>query len=554
MKRLVPALALVSLLACRRDPEQGSPSESVETSWRTLPKGSTWLGAPPDDPCQRGEPEPRRWTLDHGLAVSATEVTQAQFARVMGFDPSYHQGCPGCPVDSVTFDEAAAYCNALTREASLDPCYRCELSDAADGVLCQTVRAPEACTGFRLPTREEWEYLARAGSPTPTHAGTITACMGRDEVSDRIAWYKANSSGWTHPVAQLEANPWGLFDTSGNVYEWVDEGGEPRRDFGLLRGGSWYHNAEHTRAASELRVPHERRLAYAGFRVVRTLGAASGPPLPLADHRDEEPPTLPSPSSYRPSAATVAAIAFTHAEPSELVPGCADENCVIERLIREAAKAGAALIVTPEYALAQFEAETCPDVGDEPADDPNERPLLARFAELADEVDAYVVINLETIDPASDARYNTVVALDPEGAVAGTHHKFELYGGERDALTPGGAVSTFDTPFGRVGLLTCADIYGRPHLHEELVNGLDARIVAWSAEWTVDDARRWQAAFAHDWKVFLVAANGARGVGRGAGVYGPDGEDLERLDARWPILYARLPGDMVADAAGLDTP
>ena len=213
--------------------------------------------------------------------------------------------------------------------------------------------------------------------------------------------------------------------------------------------------------------------------------------------------------------------------------------------MREAAAAGAELIVSPEYALAQYAVEPSPAIGDAPRAglgpglETELRPLQARFAALADEVDAYVVINLETSDP-SGAHFNTVVAFDPDGIVVGRHHKFELYGAERESLTPGSEVSSFDTPFGRVGLLTCADIYGRPHLHDELINGLDARIVAWSAEWTVDGARRWQSSFAHDWKVYLVAANGARGAGEGAGVFGPGGESLERRDPRWPILYATI--------------
>lgn len=544
-RRRISLLAPILALACREPPKstpRPAPSPAHER-WRTIPAGVARVGAPISEACRRPEDPPvREVEIGHRLLVATTEVSQAEFAARLGFDPSAHGQCPDCPVDSVTFDEAARYCNTLSKEAALEPCYRCAASDEADGVRCRAKRAPASCPGYRLPTSDEWEYLARAGTDAPTHAGEVLACMSRDRVADRVAWYKANSGGWTHPGAALEPNPWGLFDVLGNVFEWVDDSASSeRRDFGLLAGGSWYHNAERLRAASRLRVPHERRLAYAGFRCVQTLDVEPGPPLELAPIAadDDEPATQPEPSSLRPEPLTVAAIALTSAAPRALVPECRDDTCVVDRLIREAAAHGAKLIVSPEYALAQGRAEPCPELGDAPARDAPPNSLLARFARVADEVDAYVVINLETREDRG-ARYNTAVAFDPDGLVVGRHHKFELYGGEREELTAGREVSTFTTPYGRVGLLTCADIYGRPLLHDELTHGLDARIVAWSALWTVAGARRWQSTFARDWKVFLVAANGAGGEGEGAGVYGPTGESLERRDRRWPILYAEI--------------
>ena len=543
MSRIPVTLAACLLaLGCRSQARPTPEATPNEAGWVVVPAGAAMLGSVEGEACRRpGEAPHRDVALAYRMQASATEVTQAEFAAAMSFDPSYHRDCPRCPADSVTIDEARKYCNLLSRQAKLEPCYRCDASPEADGVSCRLAQAPASCPGYRLPTSDEWEYLARAHTSGGTHAGPITACMARDDVGDRIAWYKSSSSGWTHPVAALEPNSWGLFDTAGNVYEWVDDStATSPHDFGLLRGGSWYHNAHHLRAASVLRVPHERRLAYAGFRCVRTLDVEPGAAVPAPTNVDE-PKTEPTPSSLRPAPVDVAAIAFTSTDPQTIVPGCADATCVIEHLVREAAAAGAELIVSPEYALAQRDSEPVPTIGDAPRPglETEAHPLQARFAALADEVDAYVVINLETHDGAG-AHFNTVVAFDPDGIVVARHHKFELYGAERDSLTPGHDVSSFDTPFGRVGLLTCADIYGRPHLHDELINGLDARIVAWSAEWTVDGARRWQSSFAHDWKVFLVAANGARGAGEGAGVFGPGGESLERRDPKWPILYARI--------------
>jgi predicted amidohydrolase len=151
-------------------------------------------------------------------------------------------------------------------------------------------------------------------------------------------------------------------------------------------------------------------------------------------------------------------------------------------------------------------------------------PLLTRFSGLARELGIYVALHLET--KRDGHLFNTLVALGPGGKVVGVHHKFELFGSERDTHTPGERVMAFDTPFGRVGLLVCADVYGDPRLHDELTGDVGARIVALSARWTVSGATRWQAAFARDWGVYVVAANASRGPGKGGGVFDPKGRAL----------------------------
>jgi formylglycine-generating enzyme required for sulfatase activity len=235
------------------------------------------VGSPAAERC-RGDDQPQTPArIDYAFEVSALEVGQREFEQRMGFDPSFNAGCETCPVDSVTHDEAAAYCNALSTAGDLAPCYACENGEDQPLRCAVAVASLERCEGYRLPTELEWEYAARAGTQGPTYAGPITSCMGTDEVAQRIGWYKASSGGRTRPRGQKLANPWGLYDMAGNVYEWTasvvsadaDAAGE-----GILRGGSWYHNAHHMRAASRLRVPLGRTLIYAGFRCVRTLHAA----------------------------------------------------------------------------------------------------------------------------------------------------------------------------------------------------------------------------------------------------------------------------------------
>lgn len=201
----------------------------------------------------------------------------------------------------------------------------------------------------------------------------------------------------------------------------------------------------------------------------------------------------------------------------------ADANCAIEALVRQAHEQGAALVVTPEYALRQSHAEPAPKLGDVPADT-GRSPLLSRFSAVARELGIYLALHLET--KRGKRLYNSQVALGPEGEVVGVHHKFELFGSERDTHTAGDGVMAFDTPFGRVGLLVCADVYGDPRMHDELTREAGARIIALSAKWTVARATRWQAAFARDWGVFVVAANAASGAGRGGGVFDPQGQAL----------------------------
>jgi len=117
---------------------------------------------------------------------------------------------------------------------------------------------------------------ARASTTTPTYAGPILSCMAKDETADRIAWYKADSGGRSHPVGTKQPNAWGLHDLAGNVYEWTADPYDPAAPAGdrVLRGGSWYHNAEHLRSANRYRLPPHRGLSHVGFRCVRSLPAA----------------------------------------------------------------------------------------------------------------------------------------------------------------------------------------------------------------------------------------------------------------------------------------
>ena len=230
-------------------------------AWIEAPAGTVRMGAPANESCRRQDKEPYEARIDAPFTIAPYEVTQAEFEGVMGYNPSFASRCPTCPVDSVSWHEAAAYTVTRSVRDDLDPCYAC--TGGGEDVRCRSI---PKCNGYRLPTETEWVYAARAGTRTGTYAGAITSCMGHDDVAEEIAWFKSNSVGESQPVGTKEPNPWGLYDIAGNVYEWTGDATNA-----VLKGGSWYHNAHHTRAASQLRPRADAHLSYAGFRIVRTL-------------------------------------------------------------------------------------------------------------------------------------------------------------------------------------------------------------------------------------------------------------------------------------------
>ena len=228
-----------------------------------LAAATVQVGSPQTEAC-RATGEGQREVDVPALQVDVHEVTQERFAALRGYAPSFRRDCPTCPVDSVRHDEAEAFCEARSAEEGLGSCYACEGEGAA--VRCEPL--PGSCVGYRLPTEAEHEAASRAGATGGTPAGEITRCMATDPVADRIGWYKANSGGYSQPVGGKQANGAGLHDLAGNVAEWAasvaDDG------TAAVRGGSWYHNAEHLRSAARLVAPADARLSWVGFRCVRS--------------------------------------------------------------------------------------------------------------------------------------------------------------------------------------------------------------------------------------------------------------------------------------------
>ncbi|MBR9977888.1 MAG: SUMF1/EgtB/PvdO family nonheme iron enzyme [Bacteroidetes bacterium] len=216
-------------------------------------------------------------TVTRPFLMSRTPVTQRQYQAVMGTNPGYFDG-PDLPVEQVTWYDAVQFCNELSRQEGLDPCY----SGSGMDIICDF-----SANGYRLPTEAEWEYACRAGTETDFYSGNMThsEMLPYDPALHRTGWYGGNAGSTTHPVGMKEANAFGLHDMHGNVWEWcwdmydsgyyaespaTDPQGPGDRTRRVLRGGSWNNFARVCRSASRGYFnPGGRNSSY-GFRLVRT--------------------------------------------------------------------------------------------------------------------------------------------------------------------------------------------------------------------------------------------------------------------------------------------
>ena len=259
----------------------------VPGTWITVQNGTFTMGSPASELCRGSNEEQHQVTLTHGFEIQMTEVTQGQFQSVLGYNPASFSSCGStCPVETVSWHEAAAYCNALSTQKGLAQCYTCSGSGAS--VTCSEASAYSgqtaySCPGYRLPTEAEWEHAYRAGTTTAFYSGPITSCSA-DANAGKIGWYSSNSGSTTHPGGQKQKNAWGLYDMAGNVWEWchdwfqsslgssavTDPWGSASGSYRVLRGGSWNLLANLMRAAARFNflLPTDRN-GDIGFRCCR---------------------------------------------------------------------------------------------------------------------------------------------------------------------------------------------------------------------------------------------------------------------------------------------
>ena len=262
-------------------------TDSLGISWCRVPAGCYKMGSTTES-CRSSNETQHDVTLTRDFVIGATETTQAQFNTLMGYNPSSFSTCGlSCPVEQVTWHQAVAYCNALSKKAGLTPCYTCTGSGKTISCADTATYAGSkiyGCPGYRLPTEAEWEYAYRAGTTTAFYNGGITSCSGSDTNLNLIGWYSGNSSSKTHPAGQKLPNAWGLTDMSGNVWEWCQDWDGAYPSTGVqdplettagtmrrYRGGSWISAASYSRAAQRYSFPHNKYDQNLGFRCVRTM-------------------------------------------------------------------------------------------------------------------------------------------------------------------------------------------------------------------------------------------------------------------------------------------
>ncbi|MFN0018269.1 MAG: SUMF1/EgtB/PvdO family nonheme iron enzyme [Pirellulaceae bacterium] len=250
----------------------GSTAAEIEAALKIVyPSDRHW------QECLKSEAPAHKVILTQPIYLGIHEVTQAQYEKVMGQNPSHFapQGMgkeavagmetSNHPVEMVSWNDAAEFCAKLSNLEKLKK---------SNG------------KSYSLPSEAEWEFACRAGTATRFWIGD------KDEDLVRAGWFGESSGGRTHVAGELKANPYGLYDTHGNVWEWVQDGWDPSfygefqqkpainpsRPLSadserVVRGGRWYHSASYCRSSARLAVPPTDHFDDLGFRVSLTIDA-----------------------------------------------------------------------------------------------------------------------------------------------------------------------------------------------------------------------------------------------------------------------------------------
>jgi formylglycine-generating enzyme required for sulfatase activity len=234
---------------------------SVQMVFVLIPKGKFMMGSPKTEDGHQGDENQHEVEITKPFYLAKYPVTQQQYKALMKKNPSYFQAgkeggdkvkdldTDAFPVESVSWKDAQAFCRAMRYKDKYG-------------------------RKFRLPTEAEWEYACRAGTKTVYWFGDDPKKLGDHD------WFSENSIHRTHVVGTKNANPWGLYDLHGNVWQWCqDVSGDypkeavtdpqgPNEGFKrMIRGGCWGSDAWLCRSAKRSSYLPEYRYDFLGFRV-----------------------------------------------------------------------------------------------------------------------------------------------------------------------------------------------------------------------------------------------------------------------------------------------
>lgn len=233
-------------------------TNSIGMKLLLIPKGTFMMGSPESEQGRNVDETQHEVTISKDYYLGVYEITQAQYEKVMGKNPSLFQGAivgnenADLPVDNVSWDDVVEFCK--------------KLSDLPE--------EKKAGRMYRLPTEAEWEYACRAGSKT------AYSFDDEEGLLPEYGWFSRNSSRRTHTVGLLEPNAWGLHDMHGNVWEWCsdwygdypkgavsDSTGPKEGSYRVYRGGGWNYEAASCRSANRNGYDPTYRINGVGFRL-----------------------------------------------------------------------------------------------------------------------------------------------------------------------------------------------------------------------------------------------------------------------------------------------